>query len=120
MSLSAREQRVLESIKHGLAESDPGLVSLLGIFSRLVSGEAMPAHGRIQAGNQGSAYVASPRPGGRLRMSRAMVLLWLLISIGMIAVALAIGSHGASQCAQSPAWSSIRAWSTASCPQSSP
>jgi hypothetical protein len=42
MSLSAREQQALESIEDGLAGSDPGLASRLGIFSRLASGEEMP------------------------------------------------------------------------------
>lgn len=42
MSLSAREQRALESIADVLAESDPGLGSLLGTFSRLAADEEMP------------------------------------------------------------------------------
>ena len=48
MSLSAREQQALESIEDGLAESDPGLASRLGIFSRLASGEEMPERDEIQ------------------------------------------------------------------------
>jgi hypothetical protein len=48
MSLSAREQQALESIEDGLAESDPGLASRLGMFSRLASGEEMPERDEIQ------------------------------------------------------------------------
>lgn len=42
MSLPIGQQRVLESIEGKLAESDPRLVSLFSIFTRLTLTEAMP------------------------------------------------------------------------------
>ena len=41
MSLSAWEQNALDSIKDGLASSDPTLAARLTIFARLASGEEM-------------------------------------------------------------------------------
>lgn len=109
MSLSTWEQEVLDSIKKGLASSDPTLVARLAIFTRLASGEEMPAWERIRAGSRHSR--PRPRPPHRdemrrgagwlyrhLGLQRAMVLLWLVITVAMIAVALAYnrdGSHGA-------------------------
>ena len=46
MSLSAREQNALDSIKDKLASSDPTLVARLTIFTRLATGEEMPARER--------------------------------------------------------------------------
>jgi hypothetical protein len=42
MSLSTGQQRVLESIEGRLAESDPRLVALFTIFTRLTRAEKMP------------------------------------------------------------------------------
>ena len=104
MSLSAREQRALESIADGLAESDPGLDSLLGIFSRLASGEEIPAGNEIHpirpsaTGRNRSLRRLCPRPG----WNRAAVLLWLVITIGLIAVSLALNNRGPGRCA--PPW----------------
>ena len=50
MSLSTSEQRALDSIKDGLAGSDPQLIALLTTFTRLASGEEMQAREEIQAG----------------------------------------------------------------------
>jgi hypothetical protein len=41
--LSAREERALDSISNEMSDSDPGLVTLLNTFTRLASGETMPA-----------------------------------------------------------------------------
>jgi len=96
MSLSAREQQALESIEDGLAESDPGLASRLGIFSRLASGEEMPERDEIQPIRPSATdrldrnrsprrivVLRSPRRlCRRLGWHRAAVLLWLLISVG--------------------------------------
>ena len=106
MSLTAREQRALESIADGLAESDPGLGSLLGIFSRLAADEEMPARNEIhpiRPPATGRSYRnRSPRRLGlRLGWNRAAVLLWLVITIGLIAVALALSNRGPRECAQS-------------------
>ncbi len=104
MSLSAREQQALESIEDRLAESDPGLASRLGIFSRLASGEEMPERDEIRPIRPSATdrldrnrsprrivVLRSPRRlCRRLGWHRAAVLLWLLISVGLIAVALAL------------------------------
>jgi len=48
VSVSERERQALSCIEHDLAGSAPSLVSMLGIFSRLTSGEEMPADERIR------------------------------------------------------------------------
>ena len=57
--MSERERQALGSIEDGLAGSDPALASMLGIFSRLTSGEEMPAREKIQVRRRA---VHSPRP----------------------------------------------------------
>ena len=52
MSLSAWEQQALDSIKDGLASSDPTLAARLAIFTRLASDEEMPAREKIQVGSR--------------------------------------------------------------------
>ena len=109
MSLSAREQRALESIADGLAESDPRLDSLLGIFSRLAWGEDMPARDEIhpiRVTATGRPYRNRPRALClRLGWNRAAVLLWLVMTIGLISVALALSNRGPGECAQS--WGTV-------------
>ena len=48
MSLSAWEQQALNSIKDGLAGSDPELATLLATFTELASGEEMPVRENIR------------------------------------------------------------------------
>ena len=105
MSLSAEDKQALESIEVRLAESDPGLVSLLGAFSRLASGEAMPSGNRIHRirplATAGLGRSRSQRRFyRRLGLSQAALLLWLLISVGAIAVALAMSNRGTGECVQ--------------------
>ena len=80
MSISAREQQALNSIKDGLAGSDPELATLLATFAEQASGEEMPARENI-------------RMTPRWRVLRYVLVLWLLITAWLIAVALAL-SHG--------------------------
>ena len=96
MSLSSWEQQVLDSIKDGLTGSDPKLVALLGTFTRLASDEEMPAHEKIRSTYR-RAGRRSLRRRRRSRLRRiyrrlgfgtTMLLLWLLISVMMIALAL--------------------------------
>jgi hypothetical protein len=110
MSLSAWQQQALDSIKDGLAASDPKLASLLSAFSRLVSGEEMPTREAIRVG----AWRAARRPRRKRRRHRAeqvsrhvhrvrqllgsrrpALLLWLAITAVLIAVALALNSGNA-------------------------
>jgi hypothetical protein len=108
MSLSAWERQALDSIRDGLADSDPQLAALLATFTRLESGEEMPAGEEIPTGSRQAAR--RPRRKGRHRTHRyarrvyrhlgyprAVVLLWLLISVVLIAVAVVLNagaSHG--------------------------
>ena len=55
MSLSAWEQDALDSIKNGLADSDPALAARLAMFTRLASAEDMPVREKIQAVKLGVA-----------------------------------------------------------------
>jgi hypothetical protein len=117
VSLSAWEQRNLDSIKGGLAGSDPGLATLLATFNQLASGGEMPALEEIRAGLRGVAR----GPGHRRRQPRwgtagqvhqrvglqwAAVLLWFLVTISLIAVGLVL-SRGGGQGACPRSWAVI-------------
>jgi hypothetical protein len=80
MSLKAWEQRALDSIKDGLAGSDPHLAALLTTFARLASAEEMPAREMI---------LASPRV-----KQQWPLLLWLVITAALITVAMTLGHNG--------------------------
>jgi hypothetical protein len=105
VSLSAWEQRNLDSIKDGLAGSDPGLATLLATFNQLASGEEMPTFEEIRAGLRG----VTRGPGRKRRQPRwgtpgrgyqhlglqwAAVLLWLLTTISLITVGLVLSQVG--------------------------
>jgi hypothetical protein len=115
-SLSTSEQQVLDSIKDDLASCDPALVARLTIFARLAAGEEMPAREKVQASSRRAVRRSRPeprltrRPYQRLGLQQAVMLLWLVITVALIAVALAT-SHGRSQgtCARSWATSCIGA-----------
>lgn len=109
MSLSAREQQALHSIEDGLAGSDPRLASLLATFTRLTAGEAMPLREKTRAGYRHAtgrqrSWRRHPRPGPvsrnahnmyhHLGWRRAGLLLWVLISIALIAIALVVNRGG--------------------------
>jgi hypothetical protein len=97
VSLSTREQQALDGIANGLAGSDPKLARLLAAFTRLTSGEGMPDREevRLRAGWTG-------RLGRRVRrllaadagLGRAMALLWVLLTVGLIALAVGLSSGG--------------------------
>ena len=85
MSLNARELRTLSRISEELAKTAPVLVSLLHIFNRLASGEAMP----------------SRRPLRRLRrklsttaLTWMFVGIWSCVTAGMLAFALVMTYTG--------------------------
>ena len=99
MSLSAREQQALDSIKDRLASSDPTLVARLTIFARLASGEEMPAREKIQASPREAVRRSRPAPvrTGRLGLQQTVPpLLWLVTTLVLIAVAL-VYNHGGRQ-----------------------
>jgi hypothetical protein len=120
MSLSAWEQDALDSIRDGLADSDPALVARLAMFTRLVSGEAMPVREKIQAVSR-EAVQRGARRGRRLyqrlSLSRAMVLVWLVTTLTLIAAALITSrASGSGTCAGSIATSC----GAATAPQAAP
>jgi hypothetical protein len=105
MSLSAWEQQALDSIKDGLAGSDPELAALLSAFTRLVSGRQMPGSEKSRPGSRRALRrlrrarwrFSTRRACQRLGFERAVLLLWLLITGAVIAVALILsagGGHG--------------------------
>jgi Protein of unknown function (DUF3040) len=79
MSLSAWEQRALDSIKDGLAGSDPQLAALLTAFAL---------------------------PSSRVKLQWVAPVLWLVITAALIAVALTLG-HNGSQGTCPGAWPAI-------------
>jgi hypothetical protein len=105
MSLSTWELQALDSIKDGLAGSDPDLATLLTTFTRLAADEEMPARATLQARSR-RAIQRSRRSGRRgaeqagqaYQRSRHAVLTWLLVTMVMIGAALAL-SRGNSQAA---------------------
>jgi len=104
MSLSAWEQQALDSIRNGLAGSDPQLAALLSEFNRLASDGEMPDREKIKAGSRRALRRLRyarwrsrfRRVRQRLGFRRAALLLWLLTTAALIAaVALALsgGDH---------------------------
>src|SRR5207342_83767 len=92
MSLSAWEQDALDSIKNGLADSDPALVARLAMFTRLASAEDMQVREKIQA--------------VKLGVARGMLLVWLVTTLTLIAAAMASSrASGPGTCAGS--WGSL-------------
>lgn len=101
MSLSAWEQRALDSIKDKLAGSDPELAALLSAFTGLASGQEMPDREKIRVGSRPAPRLRHPRRRSRLRricqrlgFQRAALLLWLLATAALIAVALVLNVGG--------------------------
>jgi hypothetical protein len=97
-SLSTSEQQALDSIKDDLARCDPALVARLAIFTRLASGEEMPAREKVRAGSRRAV-----RRSRRLGLPQAVMLLWLVFTVALIAIALAT-SHGGRQGACPRSW----------------
>jgi hypothetical protein len=109
--------QALGSIERDLAGSAPALASMLGIFSRLTSGEEMPADekirippGRPPAYRPGRARrhprrgIASPQPPrlyARLGWQQTVLLLSAIISAGLLAVALVLNNGGDKACIRS-------------------
>jgi hypothetical protein len=102
MSLSAWEQQALDSIKNGLAGSDPELAELLSAFTRVASDEDMPdrentrpAARRALRRLRRARWRSSLRKVcQRLGIQRAALLLWLLTTAAVIAVTLALNAGG--------------------------
>jgi hypothetical protein len=99
MGLPTGQQRILESIEGRLAQSDPRLVSLFSIFTRLNLAEKMPWIEQVavrpvadRLASIGSWFRWSARrPAARLR---AMVLLPAALTAVACALTLAFGFPG--------------------------
>ena len=108
MSFTELERQALGSIAAGLTDSDPRLASMLTIFSRLAAGEEMPPREKTRA-RRGRPATHRPRrirrhprrgtvfPQARRRYARmdrqlAMLLLWAVISAGLLAVVLVLNT----------------------------
>ncbi len=87
MGIRERDRQALGSIEHRLACSDPALASMLAFFTRLTAGEAMPVREKIGA----------PHRRAR-RWPLALLSLWLIVSVGLIAVALILSTSGHDAC----------------------
>lgn len=110
MSLNEPDTQALGSIEDGLAGSDPRLVSMLNIFSRLAAGEEMPVREKIRVlrgrptaprlpraqrhPRRGIARPQARRLYPRLGQQQTMLLLWVVISAVLIAVALVLNTSG--------------------------
>ena len=102
MSLSAWEQNILTSIKDRLAESDPALTARMATFTQLAAGEAMPVRDKLQAVSQRVVRRGARRSRRlyqRLNLGRAMLLVWLVTTLALIAAALATSRASAETCA---------------------
>ena len=101
MSMSAWEQDALDSIRDGLADSDPALAARLVMFTRLASDEAMPVREKIQVVSQRVARRGARRSRRlyqRLNLGRVMLLVWLVTTLALIATALATSRASAGTC----------------------
>ena len=107
MSPDAWEQRALDSIGDGLAGSDPELARLLATFTRLASGEEMPVREQLRASSQRDVRRSRRKRRRPQRVvERAALLLWLLITVGLITTAVTLSRSG-SQSACVERWPGI-------------
>ena len=107
MSPDAWEQQALDSIRDGLAGSDPRLAALLGTFTRLASGEEMPVREELperplRAVRRSRRKRRQPHRG----VARAALLLWLFVTVGLITTAVTLSRSG-SQSACIERWPGI-------------
>jgi hypothetical protein len=99
MSLPTGQQKVLERIEGGLAESDPRLAGLFSIFTRLALGERMPWFEQIRVRPVVDRLVrvgrwfrpSNRRPAVRMR---AMMLLPAALLAMAFALTMAFGFSG--------------------------
>ena len=116
MSLNHLERQALGAIADGLAGSDPRLASMLTIFSRLATGEEMPARQTTRA-RYGRPAVFRPRrarrhprrgiavPHARRQYPRlgwppALLVLGAVICAALLTAALALTASGPTTCAR--------------------
>ena len=104
MSPVGWEHQALDYIASALGGSDPKLASLLATFSALASSEEMPTHEKVRSPLRHHPRRRWPRPrrGKALHRrrgpQRAAVLIWLLTSLTVIAVAVIVSRGGPGPC----------------------
>ena len=116
MSPNEPEMQALGWIEDGLAGSDPGLASMLNIFSRLAAGEEMPVRENIRVRRRRPAApprrarrhprrgTARPQPRRlhpRPGRQQAMLVLGAVISAALLIAAQALTASGHNTCARS-------------------
>jgi hypothetical protein len=135
MGLSPREQHVLEAIREALAGSE--LAALLATFSRLVSGEEMPAREPLRAHKERRPHRGQqrrsrrgqqrrPHPGQqrrprqgkarsraqgvylRLGFHRVALLLWLVVTVALISTAVVLDRSSQNGCPWVPISAAIQ------------
>ena len=118
MSPDSWEKRALDSIKDRLAHSDPELTRLLTAFTKLASGEKMPVREKLRALSLRAIHRSRRRKrrrsrrgpvrrfGLRLGAERVALLLWLVITVGLITTAVSLSRSG-SQSACTARWPGI-------------
>jgi hypothetical protein len=79
MSLSTWEQQALDSIKDGLAGSDPELTALLTTFSQLAAGEEMPARVTLRARSRRAVQSSRQKRGRTSRAYQRVCLRYALL-----------------------------------------
>ena len=110
--MSTWEQQALNSIKDDLASCDPALVARLTILTRLASGEKMPAREKIHVGSRRAVRRSRPEPRHtrrayqRLGLQQAALLLWMVTTVAVIAIALAC-NHGGGQGTCTGSWATF-------------
>jgi hypothetical protein len=95
MSLSTWEQQALDSIRDGLAGSDPRLTALLTTFTQLTAGEEMPARMTLRARSRRAVRAARQQRGRATRAYqraclRYALLVWFLLTATIIGAAVAL------------------------------
>lgn len=104
MSLSAWEQRRLDSIKDELAGSDSELTRLLAAFNLLTSDQKMPAREKIWVSPR-LAHHRRRSPRSLPRSQRVVLALWLLTTVTLVGVVLTLtlGNSTPNTCADTVA-----------------
>jgi len=92
MSLSHHQQHHLYRIETGLLQSDPQLTAMLGIFSRLSAGEAMPAREQVLTRRQSIRQAAALTVEATTVVAEAIGL--LLRAVLALVIAVGGSRHG--------------------------
>jgi len=111
MSLPARQQRKLKEIEGGLIGSDPRLLALFSIFTRLTRGEAMPWFEEVTVRPIADALAAvrglfrriARRPAARVKALLLLPAALCALVCGIMITAGLTGAHRPSVASKPPA-----------------